>query len=286
MENGRSRNIRVSMQIGADMGGTPDQPSLPKIRVENLNFSYGQESDRVTILEDISFNVEDKGFVSLVGPSGCGKTTLMNIIAGLYPPTSGRVLLDGVEIKGPGRDRTMVFQDDAVFPWHTVEQNVEYGLRAAGIARAEREARTTQYLKLVGLSEHRDKFPRQLSGGMRKRVDLARALAPRPSVVLMDEPFASVDVLTKESLQEELLRIWSIEHMTVVFVTHDLEEALYLSRTVMVMSGRPAGIREIVDVRLDKSQGLQVKTAPEFQALRRDLAAYLHGSRVSERGGR
>jgi len=247
----------------------------PKIQAENLSFWYGEDSGDDVVLDNINFEVYDQGFLSLVGPSGCGKSTLLNILAGLLPIRRGQVLIDGVEATGPGSDRTMVFQDDAVFPWYTVEQNVEYGLKTARMPAQKRKEKVEQLLKLVGLTNDRSKFPRQLSGGMRKRVDLARALATEPSVVLMDEPFAALDVLTKERLQEELLNIWNAKRMTVVFVTHDLEEALYLSQRVMVMSSRPAQIKRVVDVELGEKRDLSIKTSNKFQTLRRDLAELL-----------
>jgi NitT/TauT family transport system ATP-binding protein len=253
----------------------PKSDITPKISVRNLSFHYDVNGAGELVLDDISLDVHDQEFVCLVGPSGCGKSTLLNIIAGLLPASSGKVLIDGVDIEGPGQDRTMVFQDDAVFPWYTVEQNVEYGLRTAKLPSNERKRIVDQLLDLIGLKDDREKFPRQLSGGMRKRVDLARALAPKPSVVLMDEPFAALDVLTKERLQQELLNIWTRRRMTVLFVTHDLEEALFLSQRVMIMSGHPAQIKHVVDVSLGQERDFNVKTSEKFQALRRELANYL-----------
>lgn len=248
----------------------------PKIRLENLYFSYGETQSSELVIEDFSLDVFDQELVSIVGASGCGKSTLLNIIAGLLPATRGRVLIDGVEPDSPGPDRTMVFQDDAVFPWYTVEQNVEYGLRAAGMPREERTPIVERYLELVGLTDDRDKFPRQLSGGMRKRVDVARAAAMEPEVLLMDEPFAALDVMTKERLQEEFMGIWSATRMTVIFVTHDLEEALYLSQRVVVMSRNPGRVERVVDIPLDQPRDLMVKTTGTFQNMRRELAQVLH----------
>jgi len=243
-----------------------------KIRVDNLSFSYDEET---VILDRLNFDVHEHEFVTFVGPSGCGKSTLLNVLAGLVAPTRGSVVIDGKTLSGPSQDRTMVFQDDAVFPWYTVEENIEYGLRSLGIGREQRRETVNKFLVLVGLLDDRDKYPRQLSGGMRKRVDLARALAPNPSVVLMDEPFAALDVLTKERLQQELGRIWVSERMTVVFVTHDLEEALFLSQKVMVMSRYPAIIKKIVDVDFGEKRNLDIKTSQDFQLIRRDLAGLL-----------
>jgi NitT/TauT family transport system ATP-binding protein len=243
----------------------------PKIRLEHLYFAYDESPAGTFIVEDFSLDIHNQEFVSIVGPSGCGKTTMLNMIAGLLPPTSGQILVDGVRPDRPGPDRTMIFQSDAVFPWYTVTGNIEYGLRAIGKPRKERKETVTRLLRLVGLEADRKKFPRQLSGGMRKRVDIARAMALQPKVLLMDEPFAALDVLTKERLQEDFLDIWHSTRMTVVFVTHDLEEALFLSQRVVVMSRNPGRVEKVVDVTLPHPRRLVVKTSHEFQAIRRDL---------------
>lgn len=242
-----------------------------KIRAEGIDFSYSPNPDEPKVIEDFSLCVYDQEFLSIVGASGCGKSTLLNIIAGLLPPTSGKAWLDDQHIMHPGPDRAMVFQDDAVFPWYTVRQNVEYGLRCKKVSGAELKETTDYYLNLVGLEAAQDLFPRQLSGGMRKRVDVARALAIKPEVLLMDEPFAALDVLTKGKLQEEFLNIWNDNRMTVIFVTHDLEEAIYLSDRVVVMSNHPGRVRRVVDVPFPRPRESELKTVPEFQSLRREL---------------
>lgn len=252
------------------------QLDQPKIQIEHLYFSYDEDPDAPLIIEDFTLSIQDQEFMTIVGPSGCGKSTLLNIIAGLLPAPRGRVLIDGIEKTDPGPDRTMVFQDDAVFPWYTVEQNIEYGPRVAGLSRDERNTIVERYLQLVGLVEDRDKFPRQLSGGMRKRVDVARAVAMEPEVLLMDEPFAALDVMTKERLQKEFLDVWSATRMTVVFVTHDLEEALYLSDRVAVMSRDPGRIEHVVNVPLERPRELIIKTSSTFQDMRRELAEVIY----------
>jgi NitT/TauT family transport system ATP-binding protein len=219
-----------------------------------------------------NLKIHDKEFVTIVGPSGCGKTTLLNITAGLFAPLRGRILLDEKTITDPGSDRTMVFQDDAVFPWYTVKQNVEYGLKIMKLPVDRRNEIVKKNLEMVGLLKCKDMFPRQLSGGMRKRVDVARALSTEPKVLLMDEPFAALDVMTKEKLQEEFLNIWNKLHMTVLFVTHDLEEAIYLSDRVVVMSRAPGKIIRDVELPFGRPRNLDIKTSGEFQSLRRDLA--------------
>jgi len=247
-----------------------------KIRLKGVSLSYPQRRGApLEVVSDFSLDIHDREFVCLVGGSGCGKSTLLNAVAGLLSPSGGEILVNGRAVDGPGPDRAMVFQDDAVFPWYTVLQNVQYGLKMAGVPRAEMVRRVEACLDLVGLSGDRDKFPRELSGGMRKRVDLARAVAMDPLVLLMDEPFASVDAITRERLQVEFLNIWQHKQMTVLFVTHDLEEAIFLADRVVVMGRLPGRVKLVVEVPIGRPRGVEVKTAPEFQSLRRDLARYL-----------
>ena len=242
------------------------------IEIEHLDFTY---TEGQKVIEDFNLSIYDQELITIVGASGCGKSTLLNIIAGLLPPTHGLARINGQEITQPGPDRTMVFQDDAVFPWYTVRQNVEYGLRVQMVPRQERDRLVDYYINLVGLNEAKDLFPRQLSGGMRKRVDVARAIATKPEVLLMDEPFAALDVLTKQRLQEEFLNIWSANRVTVVFVTHDLEEALYLSDRVVVMTPNPGRVRALVEVPFDRPRDPDIKTDLEFQKMRRELGYVL-----------
>jgi NitT/TauT family transport system ATP-binding protein len=252
----------------------PDHPSRPavKIKVSHLTVAYQQSHGRLSVIEDLSLDVYDREFLCIVGASGCGKTTLLNVVAGLISPSSGDVHMDGRPIRSAGPERAMVFQEDAVFPWYTVRQNLEYGLRVARAPQARRDEIVNRYLRLVGLEESQQDYPRELSGGMRKRVDVARAMTLDPQVLLMDEPFAALDVLTKEHLQVEFLKLWSAARMTVLFVTHDLEEALFLADRVVVMSRRGGRIRRIVSVPFDRPRPVELKTTPAFQDLRRDLA--------------
>jgi NitT/TauT family transport system ATP-binding protein len=242
------------------------------IEIEHLDFTY---TEGQKVIDDFNLTIYDQELITIVGASGCGKSTLLNIIAGLLPPTHGIVRIKGLEVSQPGPDRTMVFQDDAVFPWYTVRQNVEYGLRVQKIPEQKRNELVDYYINLVGLNDARDLFPRQLSGGMRKRVDVARAIATRPEVLLMDEPFAALDVLTKQRLQEEFLNIWSANRVTVIFVTHDLEEALYLSDRVVVMTPNPGKVRALVEVPFDRPREPDIKTILEFQQMRRELGYIL-----------
>lgn len=260
---------------GGNQAVTSDD-KLPKIRIDNLVFSYSTDQEnRLNILDDLSLSVHDREFLAIVGASGCGKSTLLNIIAGLLPPSAGQVFFGNQPIQRPGPDRRMVFQDDAVFPWYTVYQNVEYGLKIAKVKNPIRDQQVKHVLDLVGLTGCEDMFPRQLSGGMRKRVDVARAIVTRPEVLLMDEPFGALDVLTKQHLQERFLQIWNENRMTVIFVTHDLEEALYLSDRVVVMSSHPGRISRIVDVPFGRPRERDIKTTLEFQSLRRELSYVL-----------
>lgn len=242
------------------------------IELEHLDFTY---TEGHKVIEDFNLTIYDQELITIVGASGCGKSTLLNIIAGLLPPTHGVARINGVEITQPGPDRTMVFQDDAVFPWYTVRQNVEYGLRVQKMPHQKRKQLVDYYIDLVGLTEASNLYPRQLSGGMRKRVDVARAIATKPEVLLMDEPFAALDVLTKQHLQEEFLNIWSANRVTVIFVTHDLEEALYLSDRVLVMTPNPGRVRALVEVPFGRPREPDIKTSAQFQQMRRELGHVL-----------
>jgi len=242
-----------------------------KIRIAHLSATYQQARGYLSVIEDLSLDIYEREFLCIVGESGCGKTTLLNIVAGLIAPASGEVHMDGQPIRAPGPERAMVFQEDAVFPWYTVRQNLEYGPKIAHLPQARRDEIVDRYLRLVGLEEFQHAYPRELSGGMRKRVDVARAMALDPQVLLMDEPFAALDVLTKERLQVEFLNLWSTARMTVLFVTHDLEEALFLADRVVVMSSRPGRIRRIVSVPFPRPRSAELKTEPAFQELRREL---------------
>jgi NitT/TauT family transport system ATP-binding protein len=246
-----------------------------KIRIAHLTVTYQQSHGYLSVIEDLSLDIHEREFLCIVGASGCGKTTLLNVVAGLISPSAGDVQMDGKPIRTAGPDRAMVFQEDAVFPWYTVRQNLEYGLRVTRAPHARRDEIVNRYLRLVGLEESHHVYPRELSGGMRKRVDVARAMTLDPQVLLMDEPFAALDVLTKEHLQVEFLKLWSAARMTVLFVTHDLEEALFLADRVVVMSRRGGRIRQIVSVPFERPRPVELKTTPAFQDLRRDLAREL-----------
>ncbi|WP_046868339.1 ABC transporter ATP-binding protein [Microvirga massiliensis] len=209
----------------------------------------------VEALNNISLSFPEGELTSLLGPSGCGKTTLLKIIAGLLPPTSGDVLIRGRKVTGPGPERSFVFQDFALMPWATVIRNAAFGLELRGVPRSEREARAEKYLADVGLKGFEQKFPHQLSGGMRQRVGLARALAVNADIVMMDEPFSAVDEQTRRQFQEDLLRLVAQERKTFLFVTHSIEEAVYVSNRIVLLSRRPSRVSEIIDVELPRETG-------------------------------
>lgn len=248
------------------------KPAL-EFRGVSVVFSHrvGAEQKQVLALSSVSFDVTEGSFVAIVGPSGCGKSTLLRVCDGLIPPTQGEVLLYGEPVRGPGRERAMVFQQHNLFPWRTALGNVEFGLEMLGVPKQERRARAKHYLALVGLEAFADYYPHQLSGGMQQRVGLARALAVEPQVLLMDEPFGALDAQTRSLLQEELARIWSQNRKTVLFVTHDIEEALFLSDRVIVMSSRPGRVVRDITVPFGRPRSEEVRVQPDFAALKEDI---------------
>ncbi|HEB33110.1 MAG TPA: ABC transporter ATP-binding protein [Spirochaetes bacterium] len=222
-------------------------------------------------VENINLEISKGKFICLIGRSGCGKTTTLHAIAGLNPVSNGEILLDNKTLKGPGADRGMVFQNDSVFPWLTVAQNVAFGLRMKGLKKSEIEPVVKHYLELVDLWQSRNLYPRELSGGMKKRVDLARSFANDPEILLMDEPFGSLDAMTKEALQVAILQLWGETHKTVIFITHDVEEALFLSEKTVVMEGPPGRIKNIMDIPFDYPRDVSLKLSPEFLKCRAKL---------------
>jgi NitT/TauT family transport system ATP-binding protein len=234
----------------------------PKLATRNLSKWF----DRLEALRDLNIEIERGGFVSLVGPSGCGKTTFLRIVAGLEVASAGEVLLDGRAVRGPGGDRGFVFQADSLLPWRTVLGNAMIGPEVAGRAGEPERRRTLDLLKLVGLEGFEAYYPRQLSGGMRQRVNLARALAIDPQILLMDEPFSALDAQTREIMQTELMRIWEQGRKTVLFVTHQIDEAVFLSDRVLVFARRPGRLQESVEIKMPRPRPLAIKRTPEFIA--------------------
>ena len=242
---------------------------MPAISIKNINKTYiDQDGNEVQALHDINLDVAEGEFVCIVGPSGCGKSTLLEIVAGLLDATSGEVLLDGQPVHGTSRHIGVVFQDASLFPWRTVRKNVAFGLEIAGVPREEREERLRRYISMVSLNGFENKYPAQLSGGMRQRAGIARTLAMNPKVILMDEPFSAVDHLTKCTLQEELINIRQAENKTVLFVTHDINEAVFLADRVVLLSPRPSTIQKIYEIPLEQKRGrsdpLLLKIAAEI----------------------
>ncbi len=237
------------------------------------------EPDRFVALQDVSLTIEAGEFLTLVGPSGCGKSTLLDLIGGLSFPSAGTLTLDGVPIAGPGLDRGIVFQQYALMPWRTTQANVEFGLESVrGLSRKQRTERARHYIDMVGLTGFEQHYPHELSGGMKQRVAIARALANEPSVLLMDEPFAALDAQTRELLQQELLRIWQATGKTVVFITHGIDEAVYLGQRVAVMTSRPGRIKEIVRIDAPKADrgDEDVRSTPAFVRDRHAIWSLLH----------
>jgi NitT/TauT family transport system ATP-binding protein len=245
---------------------TPDVKA--HIVVDKVGKVFDSDGRRMVALQDISLAIPQGQFVCLLGPSGCGKSTLLNAIAGFAPPTSGSILADGAPVAGPGPERGMVFQEYALFPWMTVEQNVGFGLEIKGMARPRIAARVAELLKLLSLEDFARRYPKDLSGGMRQRVAIARVLALDSPIMLMDEPFGALDALTRRNLQDELLRIWAALKKTVIFVTHSIEEAIYLADRIVVMTYRPGTVKRDLLVTLPR---MRDPSAAEFNALKREL---------------
>ena len=243
---------------------------LLTVRGVTKRFTVGD--DEIEALAPVDVTISKGEFVCMIGASGCGKSTLLRIIAGFEEPTTGHVLIDGKPVTGPGSDRGMVFQDYALFPWMTVRQNISFGPRQRHLAREEVDRTTDEFVKMVGLERFADRYPNQLSGGMKQRVAIARVLANNANILLMDEPFGALDALTREQLQNELLQIWKRTGVTTIFVTHSVEEAVLLADRVLVMSAGPGRIDS--DFRIDLARPRDV-SSPEFNALRRDIARRL-----------
>ncbi|GAB4285487.1 MAG: ABC transporter ATP-binding protein [Oscillatoriaceae cyanobacterium] len=253
-------------------GQEPVKPT--KLEVNGL-FKAFQD---LMVLQNINLQVHENEFACIVGASGCGKSTLLNIIAGLARPTSGQVLMDGEAVKGPGPDRGMVFQSYSLFPWLTVADNVGFGLQFSPLSKSEQKHRVDDYLDVVGLKEFAKAYPKELSGGMKQRVAIARALANQPEVLLMDEPFGALDAQTKEQMQQFLLNLWQKTQTTILMITHDVEEAIFLAQRIYVMSARPGRIREEIAINLAPVRDAQTKLSPEFIELKRKVIHSLSAS--------
>jgi NitT/TauT family transport system ATP-binding protein len=250
------------------------------LSIKDLHKSFRKDDGGLVVIEDFNLDIMDGEFVCVLGPSGCGKTTLLRIIAGLEEPTSGKILLKNKEIAGPGSDRGMVFQEFGLFPWRSVRKNIEFGLEIRKIPKEERKAISDRYIDLVGLKGFETSHPNELSGGMKQRVGIARALANDPAILLMDEPFGALDAQTRNLMQKELLRIWSEMKKTVVFITHSVDEAVFVADRVVVMSARPGKIKSIFDVEWERPRD---RSGVEFASLRKKILAELEIETVFNR---
>lgn len=263
------RDERLRDRPGRGRDTAPAPPASPVIEIEHVHKVFGNRSgDGTLVLRDINLSVRENEFVTLVGRSGCGKTTLLNIVAGLEPVTSGEVRIGGRPVRGPGQGQGVVFQQHALFPWLTAIDNVAFGCRKHPMSPEEKKDYCRQLLQLVGLEASADKYPRELSGGMQQRVAIARALALDPQILLMDEPFGALDELTRIELQQELLRIWEARKKTVIFVTHSIEEALVLSDRVILLAPHPGRVHKDVPITLPRPRS---RTDPRFNALYEDI---------------
>lgn len=235
-----------------------------KLKIKGVTKTYPSRNGEVVALSEVNLDIYENEFITVVGPSGCGKSTLMNIIAGLDEPSTGEVYCDGKLIQGTGTERGVVFQQYALFPWLTVKENVEFGLKLKNIKGKEVEEIAMKYIKMVQLEDFMNHYPKELSGGMRQRVAIARAYAVNPSVLLMDEPFGALDAQTRTQLQDELLNTWQSERKTCFFITHDVDEAIILGQKVIIMSARPGRIKEIVDIDIPYPRNQETKMSKEF----------------------
>ncbi len=235
-----------------------------KVKIKDLKMVFNTRNGELVALNGINLDIHDNEFICVVGPSGCGKSTLLNIIAGLSRPTSGAVYCDGKEVLGTGTERGVVFQQYALFPWLTVQQNVEFGLKLQKKSKAESKKIADYYIDMVELTHFKDNYPKELSGGMKQRVAIARAYAANPEVLLMDEPFGALDAQTRTQLQSELLDTWQKEKKTCFFITHDVEEAIILATKVIIMSARPGRIKEIVDINIPYPRTQETRLTKEF----------------------
>ncbi len=248
----------------------------PVLAVHRLTKTYQSGNRVVTALRDVTFTTHRREFVCVIGPSGCGKSTLVRILAGLETPSSGEVVVEGKTVNGPGRERGMVFQGYTLFPWLSVKRNVMFGLRMQGMARGQAEAQAAQWLGLIGLERFAAAYPHQLSGGMKQRVAIARALVGEPRILLMDEPFSALDAQTRERMQAYLLELWRKVDITVVFITHDLSEAIFLADRILVLSAHPGEVQELIEVPLERPRRGEQLASAEFRATKDRLTTLIH----------
>jgi len=259
---------------------------VPCIQAKDITLTFRPKNrEAVTAIARLNLEVASGEFVSIVGPSGCGKSTFLSILLGLLRPDNGEIELNGKRITGPGQERAMVFQEFGLLPWRTVLANVELGLELRGVPLEQRRKRARELIELVGLTAFEHHYPHELSGGMKQRVGLARALATEPEVLLMDEPFAALDAQTRDLMQTELLQIWDRAKKTVIFVTHSIEEAAYLSDRVVIMSARPGRVKEILSINLPRPREYEMRLSPEFNQIKSRIWSTLKEELVPRMGG-
>ena len=244
--------------------------STRRVQFDHVSLTFGTPKGPLNVVEDVTYDIDDGDFVAVIGPSGCGKTTMMSMLAGFQKPTTGRVLFDGKPVDGPGPERGVIFQEYGVFPWLTVKQNIEFGLqlKANHVTVTEREQICGHYLELMGLLDFANSYPKHLSGGMRQRLAIARAYAVKPQFLLMDEPFGALDAQTRANMQNLLLKVLATEGKTVMLITHSVEEAIYLASRIVVVTARPARIKQIIEVPFGYPRDESLQEKPEFGELR------------------
>ena len=266
------------------MAGNNSGVNAPvKVHIDHVVKKFNGRNGEMVALNGVDLDIHENEFVCVVGPSGCGKSTLLNIIGGLESPTEGQVLVDGKPVQGPGPDRGIVFQQYALFPWLTVEKNVQFGLKLQGKSNEEAEEIARKYLKMVDLEGFAKSYPKELSGGMKQRVAIARAYAVNPKVLLMDEPFGALDAQTRTQLQQELLNTWEKEQKTCFFITHDVEEAIILAQRVVIMCARPGRVKDIVDIDIPYPRDQETKMSPRFLELKNYIWSQVYQEYLSVR---
>ena len=264
-----------SPEVAARFARIRQRPVILSVR--ELEKAYGAEGDRHVVFDHVSLDIHRREFLTVIGPSGCGKSTLARIVAGLDEATAGEILLDNHAVCGPGPDRGMVFQGYTLFPWLTVKRNVMFGLEMRGNPRSTAESEARSWIEMVGLAKFENSYPHELSGGMKQRVAIARALANEPRILLMDEPFGALDAMTRCKMQNYLLQIWKKVDITILFITHDLDEAIYLSDRILVLGTNPGGIREVIENPVPRPRRADQLLSPEFLALKARLDELIHG---------
>jgi len=269
-----------SAEVAARFSEIKQRPVV--LDIDRLGKTFESTKGRITALKDVDFRVHRKEFVSVIGPSGCGKSTLIRILAGLESPSNGEVRLDGERTSGPCKDRGMVFQGYTLFPWLCVRDNVTFGPRMAGMSKAKAKEKAEAWLDVIGLRKFADHYPDQLSGGMKQRVAIARALANEPRILLMDEPFGALDAQTRAGMQSHLIKVWDSIDLTILFITHDLDEAVYLSDRIVVLAAHPGRVQEVIEVPVPRPRDRSQFLSPAFLATKNRLEELIYGSTGGE----